>query len=68
MLCHYAECHVLFTIMLSVFLLSAVMLNVVVLSIVAPETTQSEAPFRVGSWPYRQTLAEAGKACQGLTI
>ncbi len=34
MLCHYAECRVLFTIMLNVIMLSAVMLSVVMLIVV----------------------------------
>jgi hypothetical protein len=34
MLCHYAECRVLFIIMLSVIMLSVVMLSVIMLSVV----------------------------------
>ncbi len=37
MLCYYAECHVLFIIMLNVIILSVAMLNVVILNVVAPK-------------------------------
>jgi hypothetical protein len=36
MLCHYAECRILFIIMLDSIVLGAIMLNVVMLSVVAP--------------------------------
>ncbi len=35
MLCHYAECHILFD-MLNVVVVSVVMLSVVMLSVIAP--------------------------------
>ncbi len=38
MLCHYAECRVLFLIMLNVIRLGVDMVNVVMLSVVAPAT------------------------------
>ncbi len=36
MLCYYAVCRILFTILLNVIMLSVITLNVVVLSVVAP--------------------------------
>jgi hypothetical protein len=36
MICHYAECRIFFSFMLSVFVLSVVILNVVMLSVVVP--------------------------------
>ncbi len=35
-LCYYAECHILFTIMLYVIMLSVIMPSVVILSVVVP--------------------------------
>jgi hypothetical protein len=42
MLCHYAECRLLFIIMLN-----AIILSVIMLSVVAPEPTFKEEPLRV---------------------
>jgi hypothetical protein len=36
MLCYYAECRILFTIMLNVFMPSVVILNVIMLSVIVP--------------------------------
>ncbi len=36
-LCHYAECHILFTITLNVIMLNVVMLSDIVLSVMAPK-------------------------------
>jgi len=36
MICHYAECRILFSIMVSVIVLSVIMLSVIMLSVVAP--------------------------------
>jgi hypothetical protein len=33
-----------------------------------PGSYPSEAPFKLGSCPYPQTLDEAGKACRGQTL
>ncbi len=48
MLCYYAACRILFTIMLNVIMLSVVMLSVVMLSVVAPKksaTTFAQTTF-----------------------
>jgi hypothetical protein len=47
MLCQYAECRLLFIIMLNAIILSEIMLNVVMLSVVEQEPTLNEEPLRV---------------------
>ncbi len=48
---HYAECNILFDVMLSVIILNVVMLSVVMLSVVTPKNSQYSPIFhRIGSW------------------
>ncbi len=57
MLCHYAECHVLFNptsaFMVTVVMLSVIILNVIMLSVVAPNLTKNF--FLDGANFWRQT-------------
>jgi len=45
MLFYYAECRILFSIMLNDIMLSVLMLNVVMLSVVAPQKWAEESTF-----------------------
>ncbi len=56
MLCHYAECRILFVIILIVIMLSVVMLNVVVLSVMAPI-------FADNVYPDSETLYASALQC-----
>ncbi len=41
-LCQYAECHILFSIMLNIIMLNVVMLSVIILSVIAPLITDPD--------------------------
>ncbi len=51
MLCYYAECRILFTIMLSIIMPSVVMLNVEMLSVEAPFESSLLFTSKAGAYP-----------------